>query len=147
MGTEFIDHCSVHFSSCRKCFSSKCNSHSTECFVASQSLLLTKRIYYFCYSTFFKGKWNFANCFFSLLAQPEFRRCTFIKHFLKHKVVIFAEFLKHICERVNFSKVRGLTACNFSNNKYFHRYFSKILLNLIRQLLKKHFSMTASNKA
>ena len=49
----------------------------------------------------------------------------------KRKVVILAEFLKHICERVNFSKVRGLTACNFSNNKYFHRYFSKILLNLI----------------
>ena len=34
--------------------------------------------------------------------------CTFINHSLKYKVVTFAEFWKHICERVNFSKVRGL---------------------------------------
>ena len=64
-----------------------------------------------------------------------------------YKVVILAEFLKNICARVNFSKVRGLKACNVSNDKYFCRYFSKILLNLIRQLLEKHFSITASNKA
>ena len=33
---------------------------------------------------------------------------TFINHSIKHKVVIFVEFLKHTSERVNFSKVRGL---------------------------------------
>ena len=44
MGTELIDH--RHFSPHRKCFSSKWNSHSTECFVATQSFLLTKRIHY-----------------------------------------------------------------------------------------------------
>ena len=31
----------------------------------------------------------------------------------------------YICERVNFSKVRGLTACKVSNNKYFHEVFFK----------------------
>ena len=36
------------------------------------------------------------------------RSCAFINHSLKHKVVIFAEFLKHISERANLSKVRGL---------------------------------------
>ena len=70
--TRFIDHCSVHFSSRRECFSSKCNSHSTECFVVSQSLLLTKRIHYLRYSTFFKGKWNFAICFFSYWHNQNF---------------------------------------------------------------------------
>ena len=114
MGTEFINHCSAHFSSCRKYFSSKCNSHSTEWFVASQSLLLTKRIHCLIKSAFFREKRNFAICFFSLrplitgMTRSTLRSCTFINHFLKHKVVIFVEILKYIFERVDFSKVRGL---------------------------------------
>ena len=48
--------------------SSKSNSHSTDCCVAIQSLLLIKQIHCFFDSAFFRGKWNFAICFFSLLA-------------------------------------------------------------------------------
>ena len=141
MGTRFTDHCSIHFSSRCKCFSLKCNSHSrvfrcwpTSSIDKTNPLLTLLHI--------FKRKMKFYSLLLFITGITRIN-----KHFLKHKVVIFAEFLKHICERVNFSKVRGLTACNFSNNKYFHRYFSKILLNLIRQLLKKYFSMNASNKA
>ena len=78
----------------------------------------------------FKRKMKFCNLLLFITGITRI-----IKHFLKHKVVIFAEFLKHICERAHFSRVRGLTACNFSNNEYFHR-FSKILLILIRYSLQ-----------
>ena len=81
--------------------SSKCNSHSTDSFVAIHSLLLTKRIHYFFDSAFFNRKMKWHN-------QKYLPRCTFINHSLKHKTVIFADLLKHICKRVNFSKVRGL---------------------------------------
>ena len=63
--------------------SRKYNLHSTECFVASQTLVLTKRIH--CYSAFLMEN--------EIL---QFALFTFIYHFLKHKVVIFAEVLKHI---------------------------------------------------
>ena len=52
--------------------------------------------------------------FFNLLlliidiTRSTLRTWTFISRSLKHEAVIFAEFLKHICERVNFSKVRAL---------------------------------------
>ena len=51
-GYRFIDYRSEHFSPHRKYFFSKCNSHSSRCFVAIQSLLLTKRIHCFFNSHF-----------------------------------------------------------------------------------------------
>ena len=42
------------------------------------------------------------------ITRNTLRSRTFINHFLKQEVVVFAEFLKHICERVNFNEVRGL---------------------------------------
>ena len=45
---------------------------------------------------------------------------------LKHNLVIFAE-LKHICERVNFSKVRGLQPATLVTNTFagiFQRFCS-----------------------
>ena len=65
---EDCEECGVHFSSRCKYFSWKSNLHSTEFFVASQSLLLTKRIHCLFTSARFRGKWNSAICFFSLLA-------------------------------------------------------------------------------
>ena len=44
-------------------------------------------------------------------------------------------------------KSKSPTTCNFINTKHFHRYFSRALLNLKKQIFNKHFSMTASNKA
>ena len=131
----FIEHCGAHFSPCRKYFSSKCNSHSTEFFVASQSLLFTKLIHCLFNSTFFRGKSNFAICFFSLrpfitgIIRSTLRSCTFVSHSLKHKVVVFAEFLKHICERVDFSKVRGLKPATLLTINVFADIFQVFFLN------------------
>ena len=82
--------------------STKCSSHSTECFVAIQSFLLTKWIHCFFESAFLKF------CKLFLFFYWHSRKYTselhiFINHYLKHKVVIFAEFLKVLY----FSKIRG----------------------------------------
>ena len=46
--------------------------------------------------------------FITGITRSTIQSCTFINLSLKHIAVIFAEFLKHICERVNFNKVTGL---------------------------------------
>ena len=53
---------------------------------------------------------KFCNLFLFIadITKSTFRSCVFINHFLKQKLVIFVEFLKLICEKVNFSIVRGL---------------------------------------
>ena len=53
---------------------------------------------------------KFCNLFLFIadITKSTFRSCAFINHFLKQKLVIFVEFLKLICEKVNFSIVRGL---------------------------------------
>ena len=87
------------FSPCRKCFSSKCNSHGTKCFVTSQSLLLTKRITCLFNSAILYWKMKFCNLllFITGIIRSALRSYIFIKDSLKHKVVIFAKFLKHTC--------------------------------------------------
>ena len=141
MGTGFTGHCSAHFSAHRKCFSSKCSSHSTECFVAIQSFLLTKHTHYLCYSAFVKENEYLQFASFLYWQNQNFGAA--------HSLTIpktqgsnFCRVLKTYLQKSEFHKVRGLQpeTCNCSNNKYFHRYFSRILLNLIRQLLKKYFS-------
>ena len=57
----------VHSSHRRKYFSSKYNSHWIAWFLATRSLLFTKRMHCLFNSAFFKGKWNFVLDFFSLL--------------------------------------------------------------------------------
>ena len=126
MGTGFIDHCRVHFLPRRTYFSSKCNSHNTEYFAASQSLLSTKRTTASLAPHFLEENEILQFVLFINGIARTLQSCTFINHSLKLKVATFAEILKHICEKVNFSKVRR----NFSNNKYLNRYFSRILLNL-----------------
>ena len=94
----------------RKWFSSKCNSHGTKCFVTSQSLLLAKRITCLFNSTILYRKMKFCNLllFITGMTRSALRSCIFIKHCLKYKVVIFAKFLKHICEKIDFNKFRCL---------------------------------------
>ena len=72
---------------------------------------------------------NIINFFFNLLS-------TFKDYFDDNKFLLW-----------QLSATIGPAACNFINNKYFHRYFSRIVLNLKKQILNKHFSVTASNKA
>ena len=90
--------------------------------------------------------------FITGITRSALRSCIFINHSLKHKVVIFAEFLKYICERVNFSKVRGLqlaTLVPINTSTGIFQGFCLVWTNSYltntsqRLLLTKHKSKTA----